>query len=98
MILFVTDYKINVNFFIRSQNIIERNFSFVKAGLVFERANKASSEGARVEAEALKVRKKLLDGAEQVKMIVAEINRLVIGLETGTGKKVIILLHLPIID
>ena len=62
-------------------------FSFYKAGLVFERANKASIEGARVEAEALKVREKLLDGAEQVQMIVSEINRLVIGLETGTGKK-----------
>lgn len=56
-----------------------------RAGIVLDRAGDSSTEGFGVHNEALDVEMKLNEAFYTVRDIIGEINRLVIGLETGAG-------------
>lgn len=56
-----------------------------RAGIVLDRAGDSATEGFGVHNEALDVEMKLNEAFYTVRDIIGEINRLVIGLETGAG-------------
>lgn len=60
-----------------------------QTGIVFDRAESAGADSFRVHIEALKVQEDVHAAFSLARGIIAEINKLVIGLETGTGENLL---------